>query len=395
MESKCISMKQIECCGCGVCAIVCPLSAITMIEDEYGFSVPIVDKKKCVNCGKCKSKCAFINSMKFKNVPAEKVYAAAIKDKKLIENSASGGIFAGAAKYIINQGGIVYGAAWQKDFSVKHIGVRKLSELNKLQGSKYTQSDISECLCEIAYNLANGEKVLFSGTPCQVAAVKSFLGKDYTNFYTIDLICHGVGSNKFVQEDISFLEKKYGAKINSIEFRTKRKGWGTAGDVIFDDCIKEFNTRISPYYYYYLGNALFRESCYVCPYSCDSRSGELTIGDYWRIENAHPDTEIDYQKGVSCLLINSSKGQSFFEEFKDTLELTNSSLDKIKTRNANLVEPCKKPEKRKDLQQVYLNDGYDGIVKFWDKKEKLVRGMLLIKCFIPPQLKKIIKQLMR
>ena len=395
MSNKCIKYISKECCGCGICAEVCPQKAILMEENQCGFTIPRINHKVCINCGRCDKVCAFIHYDAYLNKPANEVYAAAIKDKEAIKISASGGVFFGFAKYILKENGIVYGAAWTENFSVKHIGVEKQQELRLLQGSKYTQSNITGCLSEVKKNLELGREVLFSGTPCQIAALRAFLGKDYPNLLTLDLICHGVGSNKFVQEDVKYLEQKYQDKVKFLVFRSKRKGWGTSGDIVFENKIKDYTTRNSPYYYYYLQNAIFRESCYECPFSCDRRTGDISIGDFWRVESVNIDMEFDYYEGISCLLVNTEKGHYYLEKVKSKMNLARTDLDEVKKRNANLVAPCKKPDKREKLLKIYINDGYNGIIKYWNQKEIKMRCILLAKSLIPRSFKIWIKKILR
>lgn len=394
MNKKDVSLKKEECCGCGICAEQCPVKAIKMQEDAYGFFYPKIEKDICIECGRCIAKCAFVHYKQFMNMTSNEVYAAAVKERPLIDLSASGGIFAGLAKLFISEGGVVFGAAWQNDFTVKHIGIDSINDLSKLQGSKYIQSDIHECLEEIEKKVKTGRPVLFSGTPCQVATVKSYIGSNYSNFYTIDLICHGVGSNMLFQEDIAYLENKYKSRIKAISFRSKSKGWGTSGDITLENHRSVAYSAVnSPYYYYYLGNAIFRDSCYHCPYATGERVGDITIGDYWGIETAHPDVQFDIDRGVSCLLVNSHKGVILFNKSRNLFSLYNSSFAKISERNGQLVSSCKMPDARSVIIHKYMTGGYTELVKYWEKTTLHRRVLLTAKNLLPKKLKVKIKQL--
>lgn len=396
MGNKCISLDKNLCCGCGLCKVVCPKGAITMNEDEYGYIIPKIDGEKCIDCGLCKKKCAFIQSELYcKDRPIE-VYAAALRDQKLIQQSASGGMFAGFAQSVINDGGVVYGAAWNEDFSVSHIGIKSEYDLHKLQSSKYTQSSIDDCYIEVERLLNSDVQVLFSGTPCQVASLKSYLGKDYSNLLTIDLICHGVGSNRMLQDDIRYFQEKYKNEVERISFRTKRNGWGTSGEIILKDgSIKNYSTIVSPYYYYYLDNSIFRDSCYNCPYATGERVGDFTIGDYWRIESAHPDIQIDIEKGVSCLLVNSQKGKMMLEKMRDKFLLFESDFDAIYERNAQLASSCEKPYIRDVILEKYKTMGYCGVSEYWKKTTIMQRGKLRIYRLFPNKIKIAVKRILK
>jgi len=395
MDIKYINKAKSDCCGCGACSEICPVIAIKFETDFLGFVYPKVDTQVCINCGACVRICPFEegNKKAFVNEPAKEVYAAVLKDEQMLSNSASGGVFAGLAKYIIEHKGFVYGAIWNNSFSVQHIKIDAIDDLTKIQGSKYTQSDITQCFKEIREFLIGGHTILFSGTPCQVAALKAFLGKDYDSLFTVDLICHGVGSPAILKDDLMFFEKKYNDKLRAVKFRSKRKGWGTSGDLVFDNKIKDYSVTNSPYYYYYyLQNALFRDSCYNCHFATDHRHADLTIGDYWRIESAHPNIKIKTEKGISCILVNSDKGHRLLKLSLDNFELIPSTLDKIKERNGQLRECCKISLKREELINIYQQFGYDGLYRYYKENERKVIIKEKLKILVPNWLKKKLKK---
>ena len=396
MDRKYISQKAEECCGCGVCSLVCPVNAISMNEDEYGFSMPVVDQNLCINCGKCQKKCAFIHPGSYQNNRAETVYAAALKDESVLKGSASGGVFAGLAVNVIENAGMVFGAAWEEDFSVKHKGISSKNDLHQLQGSKYTQSDARDSFKEIEELLKEDKRVLFSGTPCQVAALKSYLGKEYESLITVDLICHGVGNNRMLQDDVKYLEKKYGKKIKNIAFRTKRTGWGTSGDILFaDNTLKKYTTIVSPYYYYYLDNVIFRDSCYNCPFASGYRPADITIGDYWRVESAHPGVFINIENGISCILVNTDKGKGFLNQTGHLFSLCESDYKKISDRNGQLVEACAYPAQRDVILKKYVEQGYSAVCNYWKYKSLKQRVVLFGKSCVPNRLKTQVKKILR
>ena len=379
-----------DCCGCGACYNACPRNAIFFIEDEYGFRFPKIDKEICISCGQCIMTCPIKNMNKL-NIPTC-AYAVALKDTNILKKSASGGAFAGIAHYFLKQGGIVYGASYDKDLYVHHIEVKNVIDLTKLQDSKYVQSDIEKTYIKVRENLINEKKVLFCGTPCQIAGLKSFLHKDFEKLYTIDLVCHGVPSYRLFIDGISSLVED-GDKIKQVSFRSKENGWGTEGFVLTGKRKYLFNERTSSYYYYFLRSAIYRDSCYKCKFASESRPGDISIGDYWKIESAHPEFRktFDEKNGVSCVLINTEKGKELFNFAKKDFYVISSSVQLIKERNGRLSEEQVKsaPTVRKTLLEIYKNEGYSSINKYWMENEKKQLFILRMKDLVRPFCKKI------
>ena len=225
-----------KCCGCGSCAASCPKNAISMKNDENGFRYPVIDPEKCVDCGICLRSCAFQN-IKETNIPLA-VDAAVRKDREKLKKSASGGMFAVIAEKIISQGGAVYGCSMERvggKLYPMHRKAENLRELSSLLGSKYVQSDLGNVFGDIKKELLTERKVLFCGTPCQVAGLKGFLKKDYENLLTLDLICHGVPSAKMFQDYIAHTEQKRKIKIENFRFRAKTGRTGLSGEIIYTD----------------------------------------------------------------------------------------------------------------------------------------------------------------
>lgn len=367
-----------KCCGCAVCYNVCPKKAIQMVEDEYGYIYPKIDKQKCVNCGLCKKSCVYQEKNK-KLQKTIKTYAATSKNNKLVKKSASGGIFASIAEKFLEEGGAVYGASLEKEntlFKVKHIRVDKKEELYKLQGSKYIQSDTIEIYPLIKKDLENRKKVLFSGTPCQVNALKSYLNfKEYENLFTIDIICHGVPNNRMFNDYIKLLEKKENGKVLDFSFRDKTKNWGLyAASFSINKKNKIIKKIMSSYeisyYQLFLDSTIYRENCYECPYATNLRTGDITIGDYWKIEIEHPEylKKLDTKKGVSCIIVNNKKGKEIISNFSNEILILESELDKVKKHNAQLEHPSTLKEERKEILQLYSSKGYKEVDKYYHRK---------------------------
>ncbi len=380
-----------NCCGCGACENICPHGAITMLKDALGFFYPQIDNSICVGCALCTKICAFYDEGE-SNVAPLSAYAAVSKDQEILKCSTSGGVFAELANYILRRNGIVFGCGYDDKWVAKHIEISSIVDLHKLQGSKYVQSDVGDTFVKVKEYLNNGKKVLYSGTPCQISALRKFLKKDYENFYCIDIVCHGVGSPKLFEEDLKYL---CGAqKIRFVDFRSKETGWGTSGVIYTDKKQVKLDIVHSAYYYYYLENSIYRDSCYNCRYASEKRVGDLTLGDYWRIESAHPgiEKEIDLKKGVSCVLVNTQKGEELLNKIKDNLKLIQSKYKSIRERNGQLVKCCSKPANRDNIFTIYQNEGYMAVVRDWKRKTWRKRVVLRIKGFVPQKVRTIIKK---
>lgn len=398
-----VNEKEI-CCGCGLCAAKCPKNAIEMKEDEYGFVFPYINKDKCIDCGLCKKVCAY-NKKNDDNKFEKITYAAFSNDNEILNTTASGGIFTSIAKEFINQTGIVFGCSLEKEnnkFIVKHIKVDKINDLEKLKGSKYVQSDITNIYKEIKECLKENKKVLFSGTPCQVAAIKQFTNNP-DNLFTIDIICHGVPSNELFNNYINYINKKNNIEINDFKFRVKDKGWGLYYYYYnyYDNKKKKFFESTKPafkssYYQLFLDSYTYRENCYRCPYANDKRTGDITIGDYWGIDIEHPELIneriINPEKGVSCIVVNSIKGKKLLNSFASNIDLYESDLKKIKNHNHQLNNPSKKHNNREILLKDYKEYGYQSIENYYKNNKKIRKIVKNIWYKIPYKIRKKLKK---
>ena len=371
--------KKSDCCACGTCEIICPVHAITMRPDEYGYLYPYIDNTMCVDCKKCIKHCPMLHNSTTK---VKKVYAAICQEKSIKQKSASGGAFAGIAKAFLEQSGIVCGAAACKidqSIEVKHTCIQATEELVKLQGSKYVQSDLREVLPEIKKNVLNGKQVLFSGTPCQVAALYNYLGKKYENLTTIDLICHGVPSPIWWKKSIGLLEKQLGGSIIEVSFRDSEK-WmlghighiGRKGEIEYTEYCRK-----NSYYDLFLKGEIFRESCYNCPFAKKSRVADLTLGDYWGFseeydsKNIEREWNVDLNHGLSCILVNTSHGENMINN--TPLWLYVSELEKVTKHNAQLCQPSLKGKNRSLLLKIYKIFGYEWVDRYCRLKANIWR----------------------
>lgn len=386
-----------DCCGCGACVNVCPRNAIKMVADECGFLYPKIDDDLCVGCRKCTTVCAFQN-INEENTPLS-TYAAVSKNKEQSVKSASGGIFASLAEDFINKGGVVFGASFDEDRGVLHQRVDKIENLYLLQGSKYVQSKIGSTYKEAKKLLTAGEKVLFSGTPCQVAGLRSYLGKEYDGLLTVDIICHGVPSEKIFQSYLHFIEDKYKGKLTYFTFRDKNIGWGINGKAIFETPSgKKKNVTLwqsgSSYLFYFIKGWIYRENCYQCKYAGAHRPGDITLGDYWGIEKQHPEylngaDGWDESNGISVVIANTLKGLEVLNEI-DGLEMRSSTFEKAAYGNKQLMHPSEKG-KRQEILEQYRIGGWDALENRYQKKIGIRKYASQVKALIPLKMKRWLK----
>ncbi|WP_294407009.1 Coenzyme F420 hydrogenase/dehydrogenase, beta subunit C-terminal domain [uncultured Clostridium sp.] len=386
-----------DCCDCTACKSICPKDAIYIYLDEYGFEYPKIDRNKCIECGLCKKVCAFQN-IEETNTPIE-TYVGVAKDENILLKSASGGIFATIAQMYLQNKGVVFGATLDNELNPIHMYVDDINLLNKLQGSKYVQSNIENTYREAKRFLIEGKKVLFSGTPCQIAGLKGYLMKDYDNLLTIDIICHGVPSPKFFKDYLKVMEEKLGGKIKEFKFRDKSMGWGLNGTLTYEynGILKEKKIygSESSYYHYFLNSSCYRENCYHCKYACDNRPGDITIGDYWGIEAAHPNLlgkgKLEEEKGISVVIANTEKGKREIEKC-DKFYRYSSEFSKARIKNEQLNKASEKGEKYSELMKIYKNEGYTGIENLYYKEVGIRRYKSRVKAIIPLKIKRIVKQ---
>lgn len=388
--------KKDKCSCCAACMNICPTQAITINSDADGFKFPEINNDLCIECGLCNKVCAFQNILVNGDGPIA-TYAAINKNSDVLSASASGGIFGALATLVIDQNGVVFGCAYNEDVEPEHICVDNLLDMKKVQGSKYVQSNINTTYKEAKRYLKDGRLVLFTGTPCQIAGLKSFLGKDYNNLITADIICHGVPSAKFFKGYINYLEDKLKGKVIDLKFRDKSKGWGHIEKVIYkkDGILKEKLIRpFNSYYHsYFLNGYILRENCYECKYACSSRIGDFTMGDYWGVNKAHP--EIETKKGVSVFLVNSKKGIGLIDDLSKYLQLKESIFEQARVQNGPLNRPNVKNEKRDMILNTWREGGYKAVADEYYRMNKKLIILSRCKMLIPHSIKKHLKKVLR
>ncbi len=323
-----------KCSGCYACADICPKNCISMVLDSEGFKYPSVNNEQCVSCGLCEKTCPIIDKPE-NNETTPLVFAAINKNVETRISSSSGGIFTLLAEEIINNGGVVFGAAFADDFkSVEHIAVTEIKSLFKLRGSKYLQSQIGKAYKEAESYLKEGLPVYFSGTPCQIAGLYSYLGKEYENLYTQDLICHGVPSPYVWKKYVEYREKIAKSITQGVFFRHKRSGWKKFSlQFVFKNSVEHIQTLSDDLYMKgFLSNLFLRPSCHNCSFKTVNRIADITLADFWGVEKT--DLDMDDDKGTSLILIHSKKGKLLLEKINQYICVKETDLNFVKENNS-------------------------------------------------------------
>ena len=375
---KSVYDKKELCSGCGACSHNCGLNAIQMKSDEEGFFYPVINQELCVDCGKCRRLCPFVKGNTKDGIP--KVYAAKNLSDTDRLHSASGGIFTLLSNIVFRNGGVVYGAVFDSDMQVIHRCAASVEERNPMRGSKYVQSNLEHIFLQVREDVKTGKIILFTGTPCQIAGLKAFLGKEYSNLYTCDIVCHGVTSPKIFREYLSYIEEKYYSKIKNISFRNKEQGWDQqkwkmeleSGQILLD------NKDVNIYKRLFYSHVIQRPSCHECPYASIRRPGDITLGDFWGIENSLPDFKDEL--GVNVVLVNTPKGVDFFEKIKDKVSYIESDVKSC--LQPQLQYPTKKSKKREMFWKDYKQKGFSyvakkyGMVGFTDRLKGKIKKLI-------------------
>ncbi|MDU5920541.1 MAG: Coenzyme F420 hydrogenase/dehydrogenase, beta subunit C-terminal domain [Clostridiales bacterium] len=340
-----------KCSGCYACYSVCPKECISMKEDDEGYLYPNVNKNKCINCGICEKKCPIANNNK--NNELIETYGCYSKNNDIRKQSSSGGIFSLLAQQVLNSGGVVFGSRYDKDFNVIHDYIEDVNELYKLRGSKYLQSIIGENFKIAKEFLEQGILVLFSGTPCQIDGLIKFLGKEYKNLITVDIICHGVPSKKVWNSYREYMNIK--GDISSVNFRDKSIGWEEYSIKIEYKNKPTFSqlAKDNLYMIGFVNDFYLRPSCYDCKSKGINRASDITLGDFWGINNILP--ELNDKKGTSIVLIQSQKGENLFNQIKPNIIFKETEINDVIKYNKSIVESAVKSEKRERFFK-YINN---------------------------------------
>ena len=350
-----------NCCGCTACAQICPRGAISLLPDSEGFLYPVVDSAVCIHCGLCRRVCAFQRDQNSKNANVSsnllKIFAVKHRNIAIRGESQSGGLFTLLSDPILARGGVIYGAGFRPDWSVCHQRAETMGARDALRGSKYVQSQLDNTFQDVRADLLQKREVLFSGTPCQIAGLRSFLMMsqvDMSRLLLCDLVCHGVPSPMVWRDYLAWREQKMGKKIKRAVFRdSKRFGWHSGmGTILFaDDQLEETNI-FSHLFYQRL---IHRPACHACPHATPQRVSDVTMADFWGIERAHPDFVDNI--GVSLALIHSDKGLQALSAAAERMEIIESDIESC--RQSMLSKPSSQNPRSRQFWLDYQRGNFE------------------------------------
>lgn len=377
-----------DCSRCGACVQVCPAGCIALDEERAW-----IDSEKCLHCDACRRHCHLLSGAPMKTI--QKAYAASAVDAETRAKSASGGAFAAIARSFLEDGGVVFGSAWQENWRAAHIGIESVSDLPKLQGSKYTESDLGDSYTQVKQALKAGKKVLFSGTPCQVAGLYSFLGKPYENLVTVDIVCHGVPKGELLEQYIAYYEKKNGCRITKWNFRAHRKGiQGCLGEITLEKGGKSKTVPMlwncDAYYYHFMHGTCYQQRCYSCPYAQRQRIGDITLGDFWGIEKIFPG---EIGGNTSLVLTNSDAGQTLVAHSE--LELWEVDVERACVNNGQLNAPVHRTPAAERFAANYNQGSWSAVERDFLERTRMQRLKAQVVYRLPPELKQWIRKLRR
>lgn len=365
----------VECTGCMACVNTCAHHAIRVNADKEGFDRPVIDETLCVDCGLCAKTCP-VNHHPLANEPKE-IYSGWSSDEAVRINSSSGGAFTEIARPVLENGGVVFGCALNDKLQAEHIYVETLEDLeNKLRGSKYVQSRIGNTYAQAKNFLRQGRKVLFSGTPCQIAGLKNYLRRDYDNLITVDLICHGVPSPMLFEDYKKFMQKHENMKLTKVSFRCKKSSWifynmTLQGHVEKSSALKTYvgSYYEDPYIRGFLRDYFLRPSCHQCKFTSTKRCSDFTIADWWGYSKKSSKDKDFRKKGVSLVLANSEKAVAMLPSMN--MELRERTLEEAKKTNCSLSKAFDMPAVREVFWKDYHRMPFEDIVETYMKPEKV------------------------
>ena len=389
-ESIVIMIDDISrCCGCEACVQKCPRDCIEMKADHEGFYYPYVNTSDCVECGLCNKVCPIqtVNSRINGKIPT--AYAAFAQDDKIRKESTSGGVFSVLAGRVIDENGSVFGAIMSEDCkNVLHIEAQNLSDLEAMRGSKYVQSRIGDTYKRIEEELIKHRRVMFSGTPCQVGGLKRYLGREYENLICVDLICHGVPSPKLWKKYVEYREKCAGANLSKAFFRYKKYGWKNSSVLFKFSNNAEYSRVFSKDMFgrMFSQNICLRPACYQCHFKNLQRMSDITLADFWGCESICP--ELDDGKGLSLVLVHSSKGHRLLEQCSPCLVMKQVD-ERWSNENKAMTQSAIRPRNRDDFFERVDEKSIRWLyMKYLPVREKI---LMIVPTTIKDRIKKLIR----
>ena len=363
--------KKELCTACGACVSKCPKGCISYKTDKYGFEYPYIDRDTCVNCGKCNEVCHVINSP-VKKQPL-KAYAAWSKDSDDRKTSTSGGIASVFYDRILSDGGCCFGAEFDNNLNAVISGYND-SRVKRFKKSKYVHSDMADSYSRVKEQLENNSNVIFIGLPCQAAALKTYLNKDYEKLTVVDIVCHGVPPKAYLRSHIDYINQKTEKIADNVDFRENSSYFFKTfknGKLLYKKhCFED------TYLYAFNKTLSFYESCYRCVYSCGERCSDITIGDFWGLGEEKP-FEHSFNEPVSLILVNTEKGESFFDSVKSSVFCEQRDISEAVKRNDNLKFPSKRNGKRDKFLENYTKYGFEKSVRSLYRMNFFVNKILL------------------
>lgn len=352
----------VNCSGCHSCYSSCPKAAIQMVPNCEGFLYPVIEKSLCVECGICEKFCPVLNIVDYNQKKDTEAFAIINNDENIRFESSSGGVFTAIAKKVIEQNGIVFGVKLDENQVAIHSFTENMEGLSEFRGSKYVQSDVGHAFIDCKKFLDDGKAVLFTGTPCQIEGLKRFLGKDYENLLCMDIICHGVPSPKLWKDYVNFQEKKSASRIVKTAFRQKNDGWKqfSLSFTFANDSEYCASLYKDPYLQLFLKDVCLRESCYQCSSKKINRISDITVADFWGIQNEIP--EMDDDKGTSFVLVHTEKGKKIISELQNCkIKQVNSEVG-IKY-NPSFIKSVNRPRLRDSFYSDLEKMDFEKLVK--------------------------------
>ena len=351
-----------QCCGCSACFSACPYDAISMVPDKLGFRYPVTDGDKCVGCGLCEKVCAFVKERDA--VTSSEAKAIRNKEVTSLMDSRRGGVFPVLAEHVISKGGTVYGAAFDGCFNVVHARAESMAEADAFRGSKYVQSHMGDIFRKVREDLHNGLHVLFSGTPCQVDGLRSFLPERLkSRLVLVDIVCHGVPSPDVWRANLEYQKNRHEGDVEAVEFRDKKEyGWAAhketyriAGKKITD----------TSYTYLFYRHIMLRPSCSVCPYASLSRVSDITLADFWGWQKAVPGFNDD-DRGVSLVLLNTGAGRVLMQECQSRFDVRDVEIGQC--LQPNLRRPSSRDKDSERFADDFAARGFAYVLKRYGDK---------------------------
>lgn len=351
----------LACVGCHACQVVCPHNAISMTADASGFLYPVVDLEECTECGRCTRACPVLNPPPANSLP--EAYACMACDDALREGSSSGGVFGLLGQQVVDAGGVVFGAVLDESLDVVHDWAESDESLSRLRRSKYVQSRMGDTYRRVRGALKSDRKVLFSGTPCQVAGLKSYLGRDYGQLLCVDIVCHGVPSPRVWNRYLEHLEGLYQSKPVTAAFRRKDEGWREFSLAVgFDSGAEHRMTlREDPFLRAFLSDVCLRPSCHACRFKGLERSADITLADFWGVERVAP--EMDDDRGTSLVLVHSAAGREAFGGVGEALVSKSVSVEAAITHNAAAVRSARLNPRSAEFYKHLDSMAFDKLVE--------------------------------